>query len=153
LDDIDDTTEGPRTRPKRYASALRPAQRSRITNGKRLLPSVHRQSAWARIMRDTMDAMLSHLGGPDNVTEPQRMAIRRIALLETELVHFEDTIGRERCEGRAPLPEVLDLYARLSNAQRRFCEALGWQRVPRDATMDIRSYIEAAKTDAEGDAS
>jgi hypothetical protein len=36
---------------------------------------------------------------------------------------------------------MLDLYARLGNAQRRFCEALGWQRVPRDLTPSLQSYL------------
>jgi hypothetical protein len=123
--------------------------RSRITNGTRLLPSVHPQSVWGRIMKDTVDGLVSHLGGPDNVSETQRMACRRIAVLEVEMVFQEDRIGQLRCEGREPAPELLDLYCRLGNAQRRFCEALGWQRVPRDATPDIDQYIRAAaKTDA-----
>ena len=92
-------------------------------------------------MRDTLDSLVIHLGGEGHVTETQRMACRRIAVLETELVHMEDAIGRLRCEGSSPPPEMLDLYARLGNAQRRFCEALGWQRVPRDLTPTLQSYL------------
>jgi hypothetical protein len=54
---------------------------------------------------------------------------------------MEDAMGTLRCEGSAPPPEMLDLYARLGNAQRRFCEALGWQRVPRDLTPSLQSYL------------
>src|SRR5262245_22114435 len=103
-------------RPRRH--------RSRLTTGQRLLPTVHPQSVWGRLMRDTLDGLIAHLGGPDMVSETQRMACRRIAVLETELVYQEDELGRLRCEGHAPSPEMLDLYARLGNAQRRFCEAL-----------------------------
>jgi hypothetical protein len=153
LEDDTTTTDSPAPEPNGRYRLHRPlarAQRSRITNGKRLLPTVHPQSVWARLMRDTMDALVSHLGGPDNVSETQRMAIRRVALLEVELVHFEDQIGRDRCEGGVPDPQLIDLYCRVSNAQRRYCEHLGWQRVPRDATPDIDQYIRAAaKPDTE----
>ena len=43
--------------------------RSRITNRNKLLPSISGTSVWARIVRDTMDAMIVHLGGEDQVSE------------------------------------------------------------------------------------
>ena len=131
------------------AAVRRPStrHRSRITNRNKLLPSISGTSVWTRLMRDTMDAMIVHLGGEDQVSETQRTACRRIAVLETELVHMEDAIARLRCEGREPLPEMLDLYARLGNAQRRFCEALGWQRVPREIVPSLTSYLQANKAD------
>ena len=106
--------------------------RSRVTNGSKLLPTVPGSSVWARILRDNLDAMIVHLGGEDVVSEPQRMACRRIAVFETELLHLEDKIGQERLAGREPDDRVLELYTRLANSQRRFAEALGWQRMPRD---------------------
>jgi hypothetical protein len=33
------------------------SHRSRVTNGSKLLPSVHPQSVWARLYRDTLDSM------------------------------------------------------------------------------------------------
>ena len=136
------TNRAAKTTTGRGGSPARPRpHRSRITNGTRLLPTVHPQSVWGRLMRDTLDSLVVHLGGDGHVTETQRMACRRIAVLETELVHMEDAIGRLRCEGSAPPPDMLDLYARLGNAQRRFCEALGWQRVPRDLTPSLQSYL------------
>jgi hypothetical protein len=86
------------------AVRARSRQRARITNGSKLLPTVSGTSVWARILKDTLDAMIIHLGGEDHVTEPQRMACRRVAVLETEMVHLEDNIGRLRCEGSAPPP-------------------------------------------------
>ena len=70
------------------AAVRRPStrHRSRITNRNKLLPSISGTSVWARLMRDTMDAMIVHLGGEDQVSETQRTACRRIAVLETELV-------------------------------------------------------------------
>jgi hypothetical protein len=128
---------GPVVRPRRH--------RSRITNGTRLLPSVHPQSVWGRLLRDTVDGLVAHCGG--EVSETRRMAIRRIAVLEVEMVFQEDALGRMRCEGKEPRPEMLDLYARMGNAQRRFCEALGWQRVPRDVVPSLSTYLESQKAD------
>jgi hypothetical protein len=119
--------------------------RSRITRGSKLLPTVHEQSVWARIMRDTLDAVMAHLGGDGYASELQRMQARRIAALEAELIHIEDRIARARAGGEDPATSDLDLYGRLANGQRRHCEALGWQRVPRDIT---RAVIEQAKAEA-----
>jgi hypothetical protein len=131
------------------AAVRRPStrHRSRITNRNKLLPSISGTSVWARIVRDTMGAMVSHLGGEDHVSETQRLACRRIAVLEVEMIYQEDKMGRVRAEGSEPTSEMLDLYARLGNAQRRFCEALGWQRVPKDVTPSLSSYLQANKAD------
>ena len=123
-----------------------PSSRSRVTNGSKLLPTVPGSSVWARLLRDNLDAVIVHLGGWDVVSEPQRMAARRVAVFETELVHLEDKIGQERLAGREPDERVLELYTRLANSQRRFCEALGWQRMPKDIVPSLASYLEAKRT-------
>ena len=115
--------------------------RSKITNGTRLLPSVHPQSVWARYMRDIYDSMMSHLGGSNYASEPRRLLARRIALLETELVHLEDEIGGERLKGCAPSGDRLDLYNRLASAQRRHLEAIGLDRTARELVPTLSSYI------------
>jgi phage shock protein A len=114
--------------------------RSRLTNGRDLLPSVDGRSTWARLMRDSLAAMMTHLGGEDYVTEPQRMLSRRAAAMEAELIHLEDAFARARSEGRAPEMEALDLYSRMSSAQRRVLEAIGLGRVARDVTPDPLTY-------------
>jgi hypothetical protein len=108
--------------------------RARVTNGKDLLPSVDGRSIWARIMRDTLNAMLNHVGGEDYASEPQRMLSRRVAAFEAELIHLEDGFARARSEGRAPDTADLDLYSRMSSAQRRMLEAIGLARTARDVT-------------------
>jgi hypothetical protein len=128
------------TAPRRY--------RSRITKGSKLLPSVNEQSVWGRIMKDVYDAMMAHCGGADYITEPMRLQARRIAALEAELIHIEDRIAQARATGEDPSPADLDLYSRLANGQRRHCEALGWQRVPRDVTPTLEGYL-ASKTVAQ----
>ena len=122
--------------------------RSRLTNGRDLLPTVDGRSIWARVMRDTLAAMLTHVGGADYATEPQRMLSRRVAALEAELIHLEDGFARARSEGRAPDTEALDLYSRMSSAQRRMLEAIGLVRVPRDITPTLREYIASKEVSA-----
>jgi hypothetical protein len=141
--DIDQCNVGRR----RVTAARARNQRARVTNGTRLLPTVPGTSIWARILRDNLDAMITHLGGDDVVSEPQRLACRRIAVLETEMIHLEDKIGSLRSQGSEPDAALLDLYSRLGNAQRRFCEALGWQRVPKDVTPSLSSYLSANKAE------
>jgi hypothetical protein len=85
-------------------------------------------------MRDTLSAMFEHLGGEDQVSEPQRMLSRRVAAFEAELLYLEDAFARARAEDRPPETADLDLYSRMSSAQRRLLEAVGLQRVPKDVT-------------------
>ena len=122
-------------------------RRSRITSGARLLPTVRGDSQWGRIMGDVYNSALAHCGGADYVSELQRLQCRRIGALEAELVHAENRIAAARTAGEEPPPSLLDLYCRLSSAQRRHCEALGWQRTARDITPDLRKYIEQKSAD------
>jgi len=99
-------------------------------------------------MRDIIGSMTNHLGGENNVTEPQRMLVRRVACFEAELVFLEDGFARARSEGHAPDPPDLDLYSRMASAQRRHLEAIGLQRVPRDITpapLDFAKAFDAQK--------
>jgi hypothetical protein len=121
--------------------------RSRITNGTALLPSVHGQSAWARIMKDVLDNVIAHCGGDGQITELERLQARRIAALEAELIHVEDKIALARAAGEEPAAAVVDLYTRLANGQRRHCEALGWQRTARNITPTIDHYIKERALD------
>jgi hypothetical protein len=121
---------------------------SRLTGRGDLLPSIDGRSTWARLMRDVIGSMTNHLGGDDYVTEPQRMLVRRVAAFEAELVHLEDVFARCRSEGHAPDPPDLDLYSRMSSAQRRMLETLGLDRVPRDVTpapLDFAKAFDAQK--------
>jgi len=119
--------------------------RSRIGNGSQLLPSVDGRSVWARIMRDTLDAVVAHCGGEGYTSELKRMQARRIAALEAELIHIEDRIARAHAAGEEPAIADLDLYGRLANGQRRHCEALGWDRTARNITPNLSDYLKATE--------
>ena len=123
--------------------------RSRIGNGKDLLPTVDCRSIWARIMRDTQAAVLNHCGGEGHASELKRLQARSIAALEAELIFIEDKIARARAEGKEPEHRDLDLYGRLANGQRRHCEALGWERTARDVTPDLKTCLDLKSTATE----
>ena len=114
--------------------------RSRLTNGRDLLPGVDGRSTWARLLRDVISALYAHLGGKDLASEPQRMLVRRVACFEAELCHLEFAFAQARAEGRAPEAADLDLYSRMTSAQRRLLEACGLDRRPRDITPDPLEY-------------
>src|SRR5262245_64187504 len=139
MSDVSGQPEGAATPAKVVRQKSRGS--ARVTNGTDLLPSVDGRSVWARLLRDTMAAMVRHLGGEDRVSEVQRMTIRRVAALEAELIYMEDSIATTRQNGGAPEPELLDLYARLGNAQRRHLEPLGWTSVPRDVTPSLSEIL------------
>lgn len=52
--------------------------------------TVDGRSIWARLFRDSYLALLAHCGGADAVSDTKRMAARRVACLEAELIHLED---------------------------------------------------------------
>jgi hypothetical protein len=104
--------------------------RSRITNGRDLLPGVHKQSVWARRFRDVIGLYASDQGGDDSLSEARRSIIRRVACLQTELELLET---RFALAGGAE-PSDLDLYQRTSANLRRLLECIGIDRVPRDIT-------------------
>jgi hypothetical protein len=118
--------------------------RARVTNGTCLLPSVDGRSPWARLMRDTYDAVIQHCGGEDAISDLERMTARRIGALEAELVYFEDKMAAIRAAGGEPGANLLDLYSRVSNTHRRHCESIGWQRRPRNVTPGLGAYLEGS---------
>src|SRR3954471_9568833 len=63
---------------------------SRISTGRDLLPNEDGRSRWARLLKATYRALIQHCGGDEAVTDPQRIACRRIGALEAELIHMED---------------------------------------------------------------
>lgn len=122
-----------------------PLGRSRITNGKELLPGVDGRSVWARLFRDQRAALIQHAGGEDHVSEPRRMLARRAAAIEAELVHLEASFAEARSRGAAPESAAVDLYSRLSNNQRRLLEGLGLDPTAKEVTPSLHSYLSATE--------
>jgi hypothetical protein len=122
-----------------------PNARSRLTNGTALLSHVDGRSPWAPVLRDTRDAPVHHLGG--DPSETQTLAVRRSSALEAELVHLESKFGLAQQNGNEPSAADLTMYCALANAQRRFAEALGWQRTARDVTPSLSEYARTIDQD------
>ena len=114
----------------RSQATPRPANnRTRITNGTGLLPTVDGRCLWARRFRDLLSLHLSDLGGEDNCSEAEKALARRSACLIVELEQLEDLFAA----GDAT-PKRLELYQRLTNTLRRCLESLGLKRRAKDVT-------------------
>lgn len=142
---------------ERSQTVRRPANnRSRVTNGSSLLPSIDGRSLWARRFRDLLSLHLSDLGGEDNCSEAEKALSRRSACLIVELENLEDMFAA----GEAT-PLRLDLYQRLTNTLRRCLEATGLKRRAKDVTEfslgdvlreGLRRDLEAADLEIEMEA-
>lgn len=116
--------------------------KSRVTNGKVILPYQDGRSLWARIMRDTLQSLISHCGGESVISDTKRMAARRVAAFEAELIMMEDRIASIRGAAKHPPPSLLQLYGMLADRQRRLSEALGWERSQRNVKdIDLQAHI------------
>src|SRR5689334_13287246 len=100
----------------RPINTRRPAAlRSKVTNGRSLfVAGGDGRGAWARRLRDVVEAHVSDLGGADNISEAERSIVRRIATLTVELERLEAkfAIGKGS-------DSDLDLYQRAAGNLRR----------------------------------
>jgi hypothetical protein len=108
-------------------------------------PGANGNTRWRRAVLHVQRAMAQHLGGEDFVTTPERLLIRRIGVFEAELMQMEAKIALDRQNRLDPDEKLIDLYSRLTNAQRRLLESVGMKRVSRDVTPSLEQYIEATK--------
>ena len=117
--------------------------RSKVTNGTSLLPNgADHRSAWARRLRDVIEAHVSDLGGDSAVSVAEKSILRRAATITVECERLEAVFATA---GEASA-EAIDLYSRLAGNLRRLLEATGIQRRPRDVTTSLASYLSAPPT-------
>jgi hypothetical protein len=143
---------GPQTasRSQRVRSAIEPrppAQRSAVSNGRRLFVEGDGRSPWSRRYYDLVAAHVSDMGGRPNLSEAQLALIKRASALEVEL---------EQMEGRLSLGEQIDIdvFGRASGNLRRLWESLGLKREAKDITAEsderklsrILNYIDSEAT-------
>lgn len=122
-------------------AAGNPTARSRVTNGRQLLPDLDGRSVWARRLRDLINLHIDDLGGGDNTSEAERSIIRRAAVLEVELEYQETRFAELHLSGEEASDKRLDLYSRLAGNLRRLLESVGLQRRARDTTPDLHTYL------------
>jgi len=108
-------------RPRNTLGPRPPAQRSAVTNGKKLFVLGDGNSAWSRRYRDLVAGHISDMGGPSGLSEAQISLIKRAAAIECEL---------EQQEGKLSLGQEinLDVFTRSASHLRRILESLGLER-------------------------
>jgi hypothetical protein len=115
----------------------KPEARSRVGNGKTLLPMVDGRSATARRFKDLVEDIAADLGGQDHLSEGQRQLIRRAAMLSAESERMEALAARGEAEFD------IDLYGMICDRLGRLFGRLGLERKSKDVTPDLRSYLAA----------
>jgi hypothetical protein len=119
-----------------------PAQRSRITNGKELLPGLDMRSAMARRFKDITRAIFVDQGGEDRCSESRKQLIRRFAAA---------ALIAEQMESRLANGGEIDIseHAQLSSTLVRIAQRIGINRRAKDITPALPDYLDAAETEAE----
>ena len=119
----------------------KPAARSRIGNGSSLFLAsaggepLDGRTLMARVFRDTLDAIVSDLGGRDEITEGAYQLARRAAALSVECLRAEtyQAAGREL---------DIDNYCKAVGALNRALLSLGLRRRPKDVTLGLAGLFE-----------
>jgi hypothetical protein len=114
-----------------------PSQRSRVGNGKVLLPMTDGRSLTARRFQDLYEDIANDLGELDLLSEAQKQLIRRVATLSAES-------ERQECEWANGRPFDMVSYTTTANCLRRIFESLGLQRVSRpvnDGSQALAAYF------------
>jgi len=124
-------------KPPSRADALRmrsPTNRSKVTNGVKLLPGVDGRNVWARRFYDLCASHAQDAGGPDTLSEAQISLIRRAAALEVTLENLEQAMAQGQ-------DVDLDQYSRAAGHLRRILETVGVKRAARDVTPSLSAII------------
>ena len=124
-----DVTEMSVPRPAKVAR-----NRSRISNGREILPGVDQRLAIARRYRDLVAQIAIDQGGPDRCSETRMQLIRRFA---------SGAVLAEALEARLVKGEQVDIaeHALLSSTLVRLAQRIGINRVARDVTPTLGDYL------------
>jgi len=131
--------------PRKSRSQLTPRSpngRSRVSNGKDILPGVDQRSAIARRYRDLVAGVIGDMGGIDQCSEAKLQLIRRTAALSVQLEDLEARL----IEGNSPID--IGEYATLTSTLVRVVSRLGIRRVAKNITPDLQTYLEKEREDA-----
>lgn len=112
--------------------------RTRVTNGRELLPGIDGRTYWARRTRDVLSLFVSDLGGSEACSEAEKAILRRAAVLVVQMEALEVRFASN--PGHISHPD-LDLYGRLAGHLRRLLDTTGLERRSRDITPTIDQYM------------
>lgn len=96
--------------------------RSALTNGRCASLEVDMRSAWARRLRDLVQAFIEDLGGVDVMSEAQLTLAKRVSMLALQLELLAMKFAEQ--DGTATSTQLLD-YQRCVNTLRRTLSELG----------------------------
>jgi hypothetical protein len=129
-----------RKRPARPAplTPRKPVARSRVSNGKDILPGCDGRSQVARRYRDICAALASDQGGADRMSEARVQLCRRFAAAAC----IAEAMEAELANGR---PIDIAEHSLLSSTLVRLASRIGINRTAREIVPTLREYIEIAE--------
>ncbi len=121
------------------------ATRSKVSNGKDLLPGIDGRSAEARRYRDISSALIADMGGFDRCSEARIQLIRRFAAASV----LAETLEASLINGK-----TIDVaeHSLLSSTLVRLAQRIGINRMPKNITPALHDYLEhRASSDDDGE--
>jgi hypothetical protein len=115
--------------------------RSAITNGAHLLANLDHRLPWARRLKDLIGDITSDLGGAENISEAERVLVRRAAMMTLQAELMEQRFSEN--ENGAASSQQIECYGRTTNTLRRTLEALGLERRAKTIVPTLSEYLEA----------
>ena len=128
-----------RSSPDRsHVGQRKAAQRSRITNGRDLLPDIDGRGAVARRYRDIVSAILVDQGGVDQCCESRKQLVRRFAAA---------AVIAEQMEAKLARGEQINIaeHATLSSTLVRLAQRIGIDRRAKNITPTLADYLAARR--------
>jgi hypothetical protein len=127
--------------PRALVARRSSKHRSRISNGKDLLPDLDGRSAMARRFKDITSAILIDQGGPDACSESRLQLVRRFAAA---------AVLAEQMESRIANGEEINIaeHAQLCSTLVRIAQRIGLNRRLKNVTPHLHDYLESRATEA-----
>jgi hypothetical protein len=126
---------------RRAAVQRKAMARSRVSNGREILPDIDGRSGIARRYRDIVSAILVDQGGVDRCSESRKQLIRRFAAA---------AVISEQMESRLANGEQINIseHAQLASTLVRIAQRIGINRRYKDITPALPDYLDAVETEA-----
>jgi hypothetical protein len=130
---------GPRSEQRRKKHG-----RTRISNGRDVLPDVDGRSIIARRYRDITSAIFVDQGGIEQCSESRQQLIRRFAAA---------AVLAEQMESKLARGEDIDIqqHALLCSSLVRLAQRIGIDRVAKDLTPTLAEYLAQKESEHAGD--
>ena len=127
----------------RVPTAGKAQARSRLSNGRDVLPDVDGRSVVARRYRDIIGAVVSDQGGAEHLSEARLQLIRRFSAA---------SVLAEQMEARLARGEQINIqeYSLLVSTMVRVAQRIGIERRARNVTPSLGQYLSKKKASGAG---